>query len=289
MARASSTLSLVRFLFVAFVLLPLALVFARSASVRFELALDSEATGAPHVDLGVVRYPADAGAEPGGRPADEALHEWPRREAHEAYRLIYAHAVDAGTHLEARLDSVARRFRYTRISEDEIQWVVPSDCGRNPWGCVYRDVLSDSRASLAPLGARFAGRFESERWTRVEAAKWLLAFVQEIPYAVPEASPFGVLPPAIVASRDWGDCDSKSLLLMALLDRLGIGSLLLVSDAHAHALLVVDVRAGHAPFVERGREFAWAESTAPFPLGFRPPELESPDDWRVVLRTPSRP
>ena len=88
-----------------------------------------------------------------------------------------------------------------------------------------------------------------------------------------------------MASRDWGDCDSKSLLYMALLERLGIGSVLMISDAHAHAMVGVEVRTGRDDaFVLRGREYAWAETTALLPLGLRSPELRSPDDWRPVLR-----
>ena len=213
---------------------------------------------------------------------------WDRCDVEAIWQDYLEHAKESARALEGELDGLARRFAYERVGEDRIRWRIPPDCARNPWGCVYRDVLADSREPLTPLADRLSLLFESEGWTRVDAAGWLLSFAQEIPYALPDTRPCGLLPPAIVASRDWGDCDSKSLLLMALLDRMGIGSLLLVSEAHAHALLAIDVRAGHDPLIVKGREYAWAETTARFPLGMRPPGLESPDDWEIVLHTPSR-
>jgi len=47
--------------------------------------------------------------------------------------------------------------------------------------------------------------FTVEQWSEADAAHGVLAFVQEIPHALPEEYAFGLLPPAIVASRDWGD------------------------------------------------------------------------------------
>ena len=70
---------------------------------------------------------------------------------------------------------------------------------------------------------------------------------------------------------------------MYLLAEFDIESRLLISSAHAHALLGVNVQSSGEGFVHRGRNYVWAETTAEdAPLGWRHPNLKSPDDWTVV-------
>jgi hypothetical protein len=236
------------------------------------------------VNLGTARFPSDAGVDGSGVRAEVATHEWRRPRERARYQLDYAHGAAQATTIADRHIALARRFRYEEAEDDTFRWRIPDDCRTGPWECIYAQVLEDNADSLAPLIDRFETRFRDEGWSTLEATHWLLAFVQQIPYRIPKEFAFGILPPSIVASRDWGDCDSKSLLLVALLDRFGIESVLLMSEAHAHAMVGVSVPAGRKPFRDRGRDFAWAETTAEVPLGHLHPSLRTPDDWQVVLR-----
>ena len=174
------------------------------------------------------------------------------------------------------------------------EYQVPEGCSGRIWSCIYDDVLDRSEVDLAPLLARIETAAVEEGWSRATTARALLAFVQEIPYRVPDRQAFGVFPPALVASHYWGDCDSKSLLLIALLDRVGIDAILLLSRAHQHAMVAVAVGGSALPAAERGlrhegREYLWAETTAPrAPLGWRNPRFAAPDDWTVVPLGESR-
>jgi len=237
------------------------------------------------VDLGVARYPANAGVQAtgAGREAESARHEWKRPRKADWYRVGYAHGIGQARTIEARHEALARNFSVSDAAGDTFSWKVPAQCSDDPWTCVYDQVLEDNADSLGPLVERLERRFRSENWSEVEAARWLLAFVQQIPYRIPNEFAFGILPPSIVASRDWGDCDSKSLLLMAALEQVGIESILLISNAHQHAMVGIAVPAARDTYRYRGREYAWAETTAQMPLGRRDPGLKTPDDWRVVL------
>ena len=236
------------------------------------------------VNLGTARFPPGAGVDGSGVRAELASHEWRRPRERARYRLDYAHGFAQVRTIADRHIALARRFRYEEADDESFRWRVPEECRAAAWACVYAQVLEDNADSLAPLIDRFEARFRDEAWSSLEAARWLLAFVQQIPYRIPDEYAFGILPPSIVASRNWGDCDSKSLLLMALLDRLGIESVLLMSEAHAHAMVGVSVPAGRKPFRDRGHDYAWAETTADVPLGHLHPSLRTPDDWQVVLR-----
>jgi hypothetical protein len=92
-----------------------------------------------------------------------------------------------------------------------------------------------------------------------------------------------VLPPALVAQRRWGDCDSKSLLAHMILRTLGINSVLISSEAHQHTMLGVALPAPGTSFTWQGRRYAFVELTAKrSPIGHIHPKLLSPNDWRVV-------
>lgn len=85
--------------------------------------------------------------------------------------------------------------------------------------------------------AREATRSDS----REELVRFLLAFVQDIPYGVPPSTVgkkmiLGILTPPQVFVEGWGDCDTKSLLLATILAHDTSIGLLLISvpgtDAH---------------------------------------------------------
>lgn len=170
------------------------------------------------------------------------------------------------------------------LRDTRFRWTIPPGCIGREWSCIYSEVLDRSGSDLEPLLERIEAGFLAETWTTTQAARWLLAFVQQIPYKLPTTHAFGVLPPALVASEDWGDCDSKSLLLIHLLERVGIHAVLLTSEAHAHALVGIDVPSGATGgYRHRGREYAWAETTtAEAPLGWIHPSMRLPNDWRII-------
>ncbi len=229
------------------------------------------------LDLGLVRYPETA-------PLEKAMrHDWRDLRGETLYRLDYMHGEAAREDLRDDHRRLGQRLGYRRIDDQSFRWVMPPHCRGREWTCIYREVRKRSEIDLDPLLERLHAGFRSERFTTTRAAAWLLDFVQRIPYRVPTEDPFEVRPPALVASEDWGDCDSKSLLLISMLDRLGIDAVLLVSKAHAHAVVGIAVPTRGGTHRHRGREYAWAETTAEnAPLGWLHPRFRSPDDWQVV-------
>lgn len=70
-------------------------------------------------------------------------------------------------------------------------------------------------------------------------AEHTLAFVQSIPYSTDFKNKAGYITPIQVILENKGDCDSKSALMAAILNQLGIDSKLL--DYPNHILIAVDV------------------------------------------------
>ncbi|MEM9174107.1 MAG: hypothetical protein AAGC67_02645 [Myxococcota bacterium] len=263
----------------------MAIVFLvlQSGNLERRLSEGARAAAHPDVDLGAARFPSRAGLEE-AFPALTTPHGWQDPASRNLYRVAYVHALEQMDRIQGRHVALARRFAFEPSGGDRFRWRPPLGCEARPWSCIYAQVLSDNADSLGPLVDRFAAHFSEAGWTQADAARWALAFVQRIPYRIPSEQAFGIQPPSLVVSHDEGDCDSKSLLLMAILERLGIRSVLAISDAHAHAMVGIAVPAGGDAFVHRGRKYAWAETTARVPLGRRHGRLRSPDDWVVVLQ-----
>jgi hypothetical protein len=111
----------------------------------------------------------------------------------------------------------------------------------------------------------------------------MLAFVQQIPYKIPD-DPFGLRPPPLVVTKKSGDCDSKSLLFFMMLTQAGIDAVMVSSKAHAHTMVGVALPVTGSTFRYKDRKYAFAETTAQnAPIGWLPPDVASPNDWRVEL------
>ena len=238
------------------------------------------------LDLGVAQYPqAD---ESGYR---DTRHRWARLKEAGAYQLVYRYGERARSASWEKHTALGDRFDYREVRRGQFQWTPPRDCRRRglaghagTWACVYGSVLANNRHDLTPLVNRLSeGMSRDQVATTTDAARWLLDFVQNIPYRIPEELDFGLLPPSLVVSEYWGDCDSKSLLLLHLLRRFDIGAYILISRAHEHAVLGIHVPyADEDTFEISGRHYAWAETTARHPLGKLNPRFLSPNDWEVI-------
>ena len=243
-----------------------ALVFVASRSDRKPVT----------IDLGTARYPNNA------MNTKVTVQDWAVQERRRRYRLGYAHGAQAVESIEHDHRKLGQRNGFSWTTGDAFRWQLGDACKGREWSCVYTAIFDRSAIDLAPFLDRIHAGLANESHSTAQASRWLLALVQQIPYRLPTSHAFGVLPPALVVSQNWGDCDSKSLLLMELLSRVGIDSILLVSEAHAHALVGIAVPANGSGFQHRGREYSWAETTADAPLGWIHPGLRLPNDWQVI-------
>lgn len=113
--------------------------------------------------------------------------------------------------------------------------------------------------------ARDATRNDS----REELVRFLLAFVQDIPYGIPPDTVgkkmiLGILTPPQVFVEGWGDCDTKSLLLATILAHdTSIGLLLISVPGH----MLVAIEGIPRPYQQivrhRGKTYLLAEPTGP--------------------------
>jgi len=244
------------------------------------------AEGEVGVDLGVAVYPEKT-------PESGATkYAWrDRRLEPPTYRAGYALGEGEQRDVDAAHRELAQRLKYQDAGNGAFKWVPPPGCDAS-MQCILESLAERSKPDIDPLAARFKARIEGAKMNTLDAVELLTSFVQTIPYEIPKERPFGLMPPALVASSKKGDCDSKALLLHMLLDSIGIDSVLLNSNAHRHAMLGVAVPAQGEKIRYQGREYAFVETTAKnAPVGWISKEMLKPNDWVVVpvrIRSPEK-
>ncbi len=174
----------------------------------------------------------------------------------------------------------AKSVSWKRLDEKSFSWKPPAGC-ETDMHCVYATLAKRNKPDIEVLTARFRARAEQQKLNALQTAQLVMAFVQAVPYEIPD-DPFGIKPPALVLAERRGDCDSKSLLGHVILKSLGVDTVIVSSQAHAHTLLGIALPASGTTFKFKGTNYAFAETTAiGSPIGFMNPDLKSPSDWRV--------
>lgn len=142
-------------------------------------------------------------------------------------------------------------------AQDPVLWA-------EAWGRFYRMVYRESAARLDRLALELSRSLPREDPT--EVARRVLAWVQGFTY---ERDPEGIdlVPPMTAAYEARGDCDARALAAAAVLERLGIDAILMLSREYSHALLAVDVPGGGQRFAFEGKKYLVGETTAKVGLG----------------------
>ena len=198
------------------------------------------------------------------------------------YAVRYGLAAGLGEQLAQEFQAIGKKMRFRKVGKDRIAFDAVPQCQRD-LRCIYADLAKRHRGIVAPLSLRFLDRAREARLNHQELAILIVTFVQHLRYDLPEQHPFGVLPPALVAYEGWGDCDSKALLAILLLQACGIEAAMLSSQQLAHAAVGVALPGSGTAFEARGRRYLYAEVTAEgWPIGRMPPKYDQPRLWEVV-------
>ncbi len=232
------------------------------------------------IDLGIAFYPKDDAKLAPAQIQFTASALVPNKYA-VGYRLIPDEAAAVGTFYAKYAKSVA----YEKLDGDRFRWSPPKGCPSD-MRCVYQELVKRTREDIEAITDRFRARIKAQKLSSLQATELALAYVQFIPYKLPD-DPFGLKPSPLVASQRQGDCDSKSLLLYLILKSIGVDAVIVSSQAHAHTMVGVNLPVSGTTFTSSGHKYAFAEVTAEgAPLGYMNPQMKSPNDWRVEFDEP---
>ena len=120
--------------------------------------------------------------------------------------------------------------------------------------------------------------------TYKQFADIVVSFVQSIEYAVPE-NEGGLFAPVEFMSKYYGDCDTRTLFLYAILKEWGFDVVILGSDFYKHSMLGVNLPyKGGAYKTYLGKRYYFWETTAEnFNLGNLSSEFSDTRYWSVEL------
>jgi hypothetical protein len=146
------------------------------------------------------------------------------------------------------------------------------------WKRYYRLIWRDAWARLSKAGFILGNNLPAEP---EKAAAELLAWTQGFTYVRnPNGSDFDSLPDAFVTKK--ADCDSRSLLLVLLLNQMGIDAILLVSPEYSHAVAAIDCPGSGARYAYGGKNYLIADTTAKVGLGLIAQDMADPAKWFAV-------
>jgi hypothetical protein len=182
-------------------------------------------------------------------------------------------------------------------------------------GAVYRSMLDTDQAYLEPIAMAFDSLAKSRSLNKQQEASMIVSCIQSIPYALvvdksctasysddyvnqmlaqcetdccKGYSKFGVQSPVEFIADLKGDCDTRALLLYALLGRLNYNVALMTSNYYKHALIAVTLDQEVTDKVVaaqiKGKPYYMWETTAPgFGPGKIPEAISNLNHWQIAL------
>jgi hypothetical protein len=159
--------------------------------------------------------------------------------------------------------------------------------GIEAWQRYYRMVYRDAYSRLDYPASLISERLKTEASTALrpderdlQTAERLLGWVQGFGYRRTGGS--DLISPFAAAAFQEGDCDSRSLLYIILLNHYGVDSALMVSSVYSHAMAAVDVQAGGAKINIKDKGFTVAETTDDIGIGMIAADMADPANWVII-------
>ena len=185
---------------------------------------------------------------------------------------VDAHAIEASQLLIEREAAILSDFKPGTEPGDEA------------WKRYYRMIYRDNYSRLDYPAALFKERLkraEPNGASNVnDIPKRLLSWVQQFEYKRTSGS--DLISPIAAAAFEEGDCDSRALLYIILLNHYGIDSALMVSSIYSHAMAAVDIPGTGARIDFGGKSYLVAETTEEIGIGMIASDMADPAKWLVI-------
>jgi hypothetical protein len=216
-------------------------------------------------------------------PSSARRYHW--RKAFSSLGLGYGVSSDVHDEIEDHFQDLSREFRYRSGEGNNFTWAPPLRCKNKEWKCVFDALALENADDIAPLTELFRKQQREKKLNALQVTELVVSFVQNITYRLPteESAAFGMLPPVVVVADGSGDCDSKALLSVVILQQLGVDAAILLGSSLGHAALGVALPVTGKKFLHQGKKYAFVEVTQPgWAIGAMPPEYDVAKAWKVI-------
>ncbi|MGQ0506069.1 MAG: hypothetical protein ACT4TC_12210 [Myxococcaceae bacterium] len=227
-------------------------------------------------DIGLAVFPED-------NTERHALQRWSSSLVRPpAYRFGYALSSDKAREYADAHRRYGEEVGYRYLGEDRITFHTSERCGFD-LRCVYEQLLWTNQYGVSPIAERFLNYARGRHLSSSQLSMLIITYVQSLRYERPRNEPFDILPPALVAARRTGDCDSKALLAYMLLKGVGVDCVLLRAASLQHVALGVRLPASGFSVPHQGKRYFYVEMTYPdWPVGTVPPEYQRAAAWKAL-------
>ncbi len=158
-----------------------------------------------------------------------------------------------------------------------------SDLADSAWSryysLIYRDNFSRLRRLARIISSELSDDFGS--LSQLEKSSVLLAWIQSFKY-LRTGTLSDFMSPVDTLFSESGDCDSRALLYVILLEYYGIDSILMVSSEYSHSLAGVAVEGAGAHFRYDGTDYLVAETTDNVSIGLIDRAMSDPAKWMGI-------
>lgn len=204
-----------------------------------------------------------------------------------------------------RYDIVPNSLKRSTINKRNTKRHISYD---NYWGSVYQHIITHDQQYLNTLIQKIDSIQTKQKLGQLAFADMLVSFVQDIPYVLilsescneisdPEMRDnvargmpcsgnnlYGLKTPLEFLASLEGDCDTRSVLLFALLKHYGYDVAIMVSAEYRHAILGVNMRGYGKAKRFRGKNYmAWETTAYGYKLGELSPTVNNMNFWHIVL------
>ncbi len=149
------------------------------------------------------------------------------------------------------------------------------------WAEVYHRVFYHSLSQMSAVLDGFNKIFINENFDARDKIYFIITFVQNIKYGRPGGM-LDLFPPLGTIAYRFGDCDSKTMLLYVILEKMGVDCAMLWSYNYKHAMLGIKVNGRGNFLVANGKKYYFLETTYPnWEVGEIPPEFNNIKFWFI--------
>ncbi|MFC5048054.1 hypothetical protein ACFSTE_01405 [Aquimarina hainanensis] len=179
------------------------------------------------------------------------------------------------------------------------------------WANLYAYLINTNTPHLDLILQEFEQIQKQKKLTQFEFAEMVVSFVQDIPYSFVfskqcespekyEASirdilqkcqkccigniPFGIQPPTLFMGNLKGDCDTRTVLIFAILNHFGYEVAILNSNYYKHSILGLHIPAkGKFKPYKGKRYYVWETTSKNFSIGVLPSNFANIKHWNIIL------
>jgi len=149
------------------------------------------------------------------------------------------------------------------------------------WGEVYRRIYNHSSQRMNSIFTGINKIFMGEKFDDRDKIYFVITFVQNITYGRP-GGVLDLFPPLGTIAYRFGDCDSKTMLLYVILEKMSVDCAMLWSHNYKHAMLGIRVNGRGNFLTANGKKYYFLETTYPnWDVGIIPPEFNNTKFWFI--------